>query len=460
MDRQAFGALLTSRLPPEIVVLDPDVIAAHSGDRSEFLAPGRPWALLRPRDTSEVAAAVRVCADHGVPIVPRGAGSGVAGGAVAGDGCVVLSVMAMDRIHEIDTANLLAVVGPGVLNADLCDAVAAHGLWYPPDPASRAICSIGGNVATNAGGLCCVKYGVTREYVLGLEVVLADARVCRVGRRTVKGVAGYDLTALFVGSEGTLGIVTEVTLRLRPAPPPAVTMTAFFDSLADAGRAISAISTSTTPSLLEVMDATTLAAVEAWTRMDLDTSAAALVLAQSDSGAGAVDQLAAMAAAARRAGASYVAETADPDEGAQLLTARRLAYPALERLGAAVMNDIAVPLGGVTAAIGAVEEIARRHDVRVGTFGHAGDGNLHPTVVFDRHDPDSVARAEAAYHDMAAAALALGGTITGEHGIGLLKRDHLEHEAGAAAIDLQAAIKGALDPDGILNPGKVLHRRG
>lgn len=415
---------------------------------------------MRPRDTAEVAATVRVCADHGVPIVPRGAGSGVAGGAVAGDGCVVLSVMAMDRIHTIDTANLLAVVGPGVLNADLCDAVAAHGLWYPPDPASRAICSIGGNVATNAGGLCCVKYGVTREYVLGLEVVLADATVCRLGRRTVKGVAGYDLTALFVGSEGTLGIVTEVTLRLRPAPPPAVTMTAFFGSLADAGRAISAITTTTTPSLLEVMDSTTLAAVETWTRMDLDTSAAALVLAQSDGGAGAVDQLDTMTAAARAAGASYVAATSDPDEGAQLLAARRLAYPALERLGAAVMNDIAVPLGSVAAAIEAIEAIARRHEVRVGTFGHAGDGNLHPTVVFDRHDPASVERAEAAYHDMATAALALGGTVTGEHGIGLLKLDHLTAEAGPGVIDLHAAIKAALDPHGTLNPGKVLRSPG
>ncbi|MCC7078497.1 MAG: FAD-binding protein [Acidimicrobiia bacterium] len=453
MDRDRFRDVLIATLPAGTVELDPDVIDAFSRDESAFCAPGRPWALVRPTGTEQVAATVRVCAEHGVPIVPRGAGTGVAGGAVAGDGCVILCVTRMNRIVDIDTSNLLAVVEPGVLNAELCAAAAEHGLWYPPDPASRDICSIGGNVATNAGGLCCVKYGVTREYVLGLEVVLADGSVVEVGRRTVKGVAGYDLTALFVGSEGTLGIVTRVTLRLRPPPPPAVTLTAFFDSLPEAGRAISAITAMTTPSLLEIMDATTVAAVEDWKRMDLDTGAAALILAQSDNGTGA--QLDAIAAAARSAGATFVAETDDPDAGEQLLTARRLAYPALARLGTAIMNDVCVPLGSVAAAVTAIAERTQRHGVRVGTFGHAGDGNLHPTIVFDRTDPDSASRGEAAYHAMTEAALDLGGTITGEHGVGLLKRPHLARELGKGALGLHAAVKAALDPEGILNPGKI-----
>jgi len=457
MERERFRRLLLDELPGAAVEFDDDVLAAYAEDRSHFTAAGRPWALVRPRTAEEVSAAVALCAGHRVPVVPRGAGSGVAGGAVATDGCVVLSMMRMDRIIEIDTANLLAVVEPGVLNAAVCDAVAARGLWYPPDPASREICSIGGNVATNAGGLCCVKYGVTREYVLGLQVVLADGRVVRVGRRTVKGVAGYDLTALFVGSEGTLGVVTEATLRLRPSPPPAVTMTAFFESLEAAGTAISAITAATTPSLLELMDRTTVCAVDEWKHMDLDTSAAALVLAQSDNGGHAGSaQLEAMTSAARAAGATYVAHTDDPDEGAMLMAARRLAYPALERGGAAVMNDIAVPLGRVARAVGDIELIAARNDVLIGTFGHAGDGNLHPTVVFDPHDPGSVRRAQAAYHDMADTALSLGGTITGEHGIGLLKRGHLRDELGDDVVDLHGAVKAALDPSGILNPGKVL----
>lgn len=456
MQRLRFQQILRERLGDDVVECDADVVASYSTDRSEFTAAGSPWALVRPRDTAEVAAAVGVCATHGVPVVPRGAGSGVAGGAVAGDASVVLSLVRMNRILDVDAADLVAVVQPGVVNAELCAAASRAGLWYPPDPASREICTIGGNVATNAGGLCCVKYGVTREYVLGLEVVLADASVVRVGRRTVKGVAGYDLAALFVGSEGTLGIVTEATLRLRPAPPPAVTLTAFFDDLTGAGAAISAISATLTPSLLEVMDATTIAAVESQASMDLDTSAAALVLVQSDSGgdSGAAE-LDAMEAAARAAGASYVARTSDPDEGAMLLAARRLAYPALERMGAAAMNDVCVPLGSVTAAIAAIERIAADHGITVGTFGHAGDGNLHPTVVFERHDPDSRRRAEAAYHAMARAALDLGGTITGEHGVGLIKRDLLDAEAGAAVVDLHARIKAALDPGGILNPGKA-----
>lgn len=459
IDRAGFRKLLADRLPDDVVELDPDIVDAYSRDESEFLEPGRPWALIRPRTTQEVAAAVSVCAEFGVHVVPRGAGSGVAGGAVAGDGSVVICLMRMNRVLEIDTRNLLAVVEPGVLNADLCEAVRAHGLWYPPDPASREICSIGGNVATNAGGLCCVKYGVTREYVLGLEVVLADGSVVELGRRTVKGVAGYDLTALFVGSEGTLGIVTRVTVRLRPQPPAAVTLTAFFDSLRAAGEAISAISTRTTPSMLELMDRTTIRAVDDWKRMDLDTGAAALVLAQSDVGgeSGAV-QLDLMAGAARDAGATYVATTDDPDEGEQLLAARRLAYPSLDRLGTATMGDLCVPLGAVAEAVSAIEDRARRHGVVVGTFGHAGDGNLHPTIVFDPGAPESVRAAHAAYDAMSEAALELGGTVTGEHGIGLLKRGHLAREVGADVLDLHSRVKDALDPAGILNPGKVFGR--
>ncbi|WP_196809253.1 FAD-binding oxidoreductase [Conexibacter woesei] len=451
----------TSRLLADLegageLIADPDVLASYRADQAApgLLEAGMPAVVVRPRRTAEVQAAVRAAARHGVPIVPRGAGSGLAGGANAIDGCVVLSTELMTGIVGLDAASLTATVQPGLVNAHLGDAAKQHGLWYAPDPASYAFSTIGGNVATNAGGLCCVKHGVTRDALLGLELVLADGRAVRVGRRTRKGVAGYDLVSLVCGSEGTLAIVTEATVRLLPAPPPGATLAASFAGLGDAGRAIARIVRSTTPAMLELMDRTTIAAVEAMAPQGLDQDVEVLVFARSDlPGAAALEEVERMASWCESEGATLAVVTDEEAEGRMLTAARRLAYSALERQGATLLDDVCVPLGAIPALLEGIEAIAARHDVLIGTFGHAGDGNMHPTVVYDRGDPDAVARARAAFAAIVALALELGGTIAGEHGIGLLKHGLLGDELGAAH-DLHRQIKHALDPAGLLNPGK------
>jgi glycolate oxidase len=448
---------LRDALGADAVVDDPDVLVAYRRDRAGLVPAGAPLAAVSPRSVDEVSAVVRVAATHRVPVVARGAGSGLAGGANAVEGGIVLSLTAMADIVQLDVAEQTVRVQPGVLNADVASAAREHGLWYPPDPASWTFSTIGGNLATNAGGLCCVKYGVTRDAVLGLEVVLADGRVTRVGRGTVKGVAGYDLVSLLVGSEGTLAIITEATLKLRPAPPPATTAIATFPRLEQAGDAIAAIVRATSPSLLELLDTTTIRAIEAHQRMDLDVDAAALLVARSDApGELGATEIATIEACCREAGADLALSTTDPDEGELLLAARRLAYPALEQLGTTLLDDVAVPRSRLTTMIARVADVADRHGVTIGTFGHAGDGNLHPTIVYDATDDAEVAAARAAFDDLVTAALDLDGTVTGEHGVGLLKRDHLAVELGEVGLDLHRRVKAAFDPDGLLNPGKVL----
>jgi glycolate oxidase len=364
----------------------------------------------------------------------------------------------MNQIVEIDRANLAAVVQPGVVNAELKAAVAQEGLFYPPDPASYEFCTIGGNIGTNAGGLCCVKYGVTRDAVLGLEVVLADGRVIRTGGKNVKDVAGYSLTHLIVGSQGTLGIVTEATLRLRPAPPPKQTMLAFFPTIVAAGQAVAAMTAAgVEPCTLELMDAVTIAAVDDWHNLGLDRSAAALLLVESDRpGPAANDELTRAADACTEAGATEVVQATDPAEADWLRQVRRMAFRALERLGVARMEDVGVPRARVPELLAAIERVAAAHDVRCGTFGHAGDGNLHPTFIWDRGDADAESRAHAASEELYRVAIGLGGTVTGEHGIGAARREFLEEQRGADAVAVMRAIKVALDPLGILNPGRVV----
>lgn len=443
-------------LPAEIVVTDPDVVAGYARDQSRFTEHEQPIAVLMPRDTEEVRRCVAAAHEAGVPVVARGAGSGLVGAANASAGSVVLSLHRMDRIVEVSTADRLAVVQPGVITADLRAAAAGEGLFYPPDPGSVAFSTVGGNVATNAGGMCCVKYGVTSDFVMGLEVVLADGRVMRTGRRTVKGVAGYDLTHLFVGSEGTLGIITEVTLRLVPQPLAAHTVVASFASLADAGHVVSeVVRAGLTPSLLEILDRTTVQAVDAMSGMGLGDEVAALLLVQSDD-SHATELLARVEEICVERGAVDVARSSDPEEAALLMEARRLALPALERLGGWLLDDVAVPRSRIVDFIEGVEEIAQRVGLTIGVFGHAGDGNLHPTVIFDEADPDSRQAALDAFDDMTRQALALGGTITGEHGVGRLKRGWLRSELDDAAIDVHASVKRALDPRNILNPGSSL----
>jgi glycolate oxidase len=453
-------------LPEDVLITDPDLLAGYQRDEADLCAYGLPVAVLRPRETAQVVAAVRVAARHLVPVVAQGARTGLAGAANALDGSIVISFTGMDRILEVDPVNRIAVVQPGVVNAHLNRAVAEHGLRYPPDPGSWESSTVGGNAATNAGGMCCVKYGVTGEYVLGLEVVLADGEVLRCGRRTAKGVAGYDLTRLFVGSEGTLGLITELTVALRPAAEESLTLVAVFPTTAAAGAAVAAIAAGGgSPSLLELLDQTHLRAIEAYRPMGLPTDAKALLLAASDTGSRAAADLERISALCADAGASEVYAASDATEAAELLQARRVAHPAMERLaagtypggnGGLIIDDVAVPRSRLAELLDGVEKIATSHDVPVGVVGHAGDGNLHPNIVVDRADPANMHRCQAVFDAIMELALSLGGTCTGEHGVGLLKRDWLAAEIGPAGMRVHHAIKQALDPMNLLNPGKVL----
>ena len=466
MDSGRLLEALGRALPGDRIVADPDVLAAMSHDEAEWAPTGRAAAGVRARSESEVQQVVRICAEFGAAVVPRGAGTGLSGGANAVDGCVVLDLARMDQVVEIDRDNLLCVVQPGVVNNDLKAAVAEYGLWYPPDPASAPWSTIGGNVATNAGGLCCLKYGVTRDYVLGMRAVVGGPVVesavaygdaVRFGRRTTKGVAGLDMVGLFVGSEGTLGVVTEVTLRLRPALAGTPrTIVGAFPDLVTAGEAVSQITRrGLGPSVLELLDRACITAVEDWKHLGLEASAAALLLArvdtQGDAGAAESDGL---AAAMTGAGALWVAQSTDDAEAEALFEARRLAYPAFERLGPVLTEDVCVPRSKVPAMLAQIEAIAARHRVQISTIAHAGDGNLHPAIITPAGDDVARAAAQAAFEEILDAAIALGGTVTGEHGVGLLKRDGMRRELDPGSLALQQAVRQALDPRGIFNPGK------
>lgn len=444
------------RLLPGRFAADGLTLEGYRRDEALTVKGGTPSVVVFPTSTTQVQEAVRLAGKYGVGVVPRGAGSGLAGGAAASEGCMVLSLERMNRIHEIDPLSLTAVVEPGVINAHLAREARDVGLTYAPDPASRDVSTLGGNIATNAGGLCCVKYGVTRDAVLGLEVVLADGSALRLGRRTLKGVAGYDLTSLLVGSEGTLGIITEATLRLRPPPQPAATCIAFFPSLAAAGDAAASIRQRVVPSLLELLDSTVIASVEGWKHLGLDTSAAGMLLGQSDTGGDqARRETAVMLDACHAAGASMVAETTDPLETEVFLSARKLALPSLSRNGLALLDDVAVPCMHMSSLILCIEEIAERLELRIAVYGHAGDGNLHPTIMLDQGAEESLHRAEQAFDAIARAALSFGGTIAGEHGVGLLKRHLLGEEVGEAVLGLQRRVKQLFDPQHLMNPGKA-----
>ena len=457
LDSTIVGAL-AEVLPADRLVTDPDVLATYAHDDAEWAPWELPAALVRARSAEEVQAVVRACIAHRVPVVARGAGTGLSGGANAVAGCVVVSLEQMTAVLEVDELERYAVVQPGLVNDDLRAHVAQFGLWYPPDPASSPWSTIGGNVATNAGGLCCVKYGVTRDYVLALQVVTGTGELVRIGRRTAKGVAGLDLTALMVGSEGTLGIVTEVTVRLRPLREPERTIAGYFDSVVDAGRAVTAVAAAgLTPSALELVDKACLLAVDAWKNMGLSTDANVVLLGRVDTPGAAGDaEAAAMLAAFEGAGATFAAVSSDPVEADALFAARRLAYPALERLGPVLTEDVCVPKGAVPEMLARIEAIAARYDTHIANIAHAGDGNLHPLLITPAGDEAARERAQLAFDEIIAEALALGGTVTGEHGVGLLKRGGLQAELEPAVLEMQRAVKAALDPHGILNPGKVL----
>jgi glycolate oxidase len=457
-EAEPFLADLRAALPDLRLSVDAADLEAHRRDETAYLEPPLPLAVAFPASTAEVAGIVRVAAAHRVPLVPRGAGTSLSGGAIAVEGGLTVSLMRMNRILEIDEENRVVVVQPGVVNADLKKAVAAHGLFYAPDPASYETCTIGGNLATNSGGLCCVKYGVTRDAVLGLEVVLADGAVIRTGGRNVKDVAGYDLGGLIVGSMGTLGIVTEATLRLIPMPAPKQTLLAFFATIEASGAAVAGmVRDGVQPCTLELMDAFTIRAVNAAYRLGLDEDAAAMLLVESDlpGGAGA-DELDRAERACQRAGAGLLVRAQDAAEADLLRQGRRMAHWALDAMGVSRMEDVVVPRSRVPDLLRAIHEIGDRRQLRIGVFGHAGDGNLHPSFVFERDDPTGADRLREAQDDLYRATLALGGSVTGEHGIGVAKKAYLEATRGPEAVRVMRAIKAAMDPLGILNPGKVL----
>ena len=446
-------AELTARLPDGAVVTDPAITEGYRQDRACDPSAGKPLAVVRPRRTEEVQTVLRWATAHRVPVVPRGAGSGLSGGATALDDCIVLSTEKMRDI-TVDPVTRTAVCQPGLFNAEVKKAAAEPGLWYPPDPSSYEICSIGGNIATNAGGLCCVKYGVTTDYVLGMQVVLADGTAVRLGGPRLKDVAGLSLTKLFVGSEGPLGVVTEVTVRLLPAQPASSVVVASFGSVRAALDAVLGVTARLRPSMLEFMDSVAINAVEDILRMDLDRSAAAMLVAGSDErGRAGPDDAELMAAVFAENGALDVFSTDDPDEGEAFVAARRFAIPAVEAKGSLLLEDVGVPVPALGELVAGIEQIAAQREVMISVIAHAGDGNTHPLIVYDPADAAMTERAHAAFGEIMDLAVGLGGTITGEHGVGRLKRPWLSGYLGPEVMELNQRIKGALDPLGILNPG-------
>ncbi|MGB5952482.1 MAG: FAD-linked oxidase C-terminal domain-containing protein [Ornithinimicrobium sp.] len=447
---------LIAGLPTGTATTDAAICENYRRDWARDPGAGTPVAVVRPTSAEQVQAVVRWAAEHQVPVVPRGAGSGLSGGSSAVDGGIVLSLERMRSI-EIDTATRVAVVEPGAFNAEVKAAAAAAGLWYPPDPSSFEICSIGGNIATNAGGLCCVKYGVTTDYVLGLDVVLADGTLVTLGGKRIKDVAGLSLLKLFVGSEGTLGVVTRAIVRLIPAQGARSTLVSTFATVRDAAATVVAVGQTLRPSMMELMDAPSINAVEDLRPMGLDRSAGALLVAQSDApGEARVAEVAAIEAASRAAGATEVFVTDDPDDGEMFVAARRAAFPAMEARGSLLLEDVGVPVPLLPELLDGISQIGSRHQVEIAVVAHAGDGNTHPIIVYDPSDTEAQHRSLRAFEEIMALAISLDGTITGEHGVGRTKKAALPDQVGPEVMALQRTIKKALDPTNIMNPGAVL----
>lgn len=458
MSGQSLASALAALLGADRVLDDPAAREAYSRDATPLFR-GLPEVVITPHSTSEVAQVVKFARATKTPIIARGAGSNLCAATVPLRGGIVLSMMQMKQILEISRNELLAVVQPGVSTQQLDEAVAKEGLMYVPDPGSKTVSTIGGNVATSAGGLRGLKYGTTKNYILGLEAVLGTGEIIRTGGRLVKDVAGYDITRLLIGSEGTLGIFTEITTVLSPRPTASQYGVAYFDNLADASNAVdSIVASGILPATLEFLDNTCIKAVEDFANLGLDTQAGALLLfgddGNPDSVAKSVQAMADYSASAR----GNRAVTLAPDIAAAeaLLYARRCSLPALARLGSmSILEDISVPRPQLSKAAEMIEAIGERYSLLIGTFGHAGDGNLHPTIVINKDDADEVSRAERSLSDIFNLALDLGGTITGEHGVGSAKLPYLKAKLGDVSMALHRNIKSVFDPDHILNPGRL-----
>jgi glycolate oxidase len=450
-------AELARQLGVERVLTQPEDLAVYAYDGTPVLRQN-PACVVFPKTTAEVAACVKAARDARAPIVTRGSGTGLSGGSVPMAGCVVLCLTDMNRIGEVDARNLTIEVEAGAITQHVDEAAGKHGLFYPPDPGSRKISTIGGNVAENSGGLRGLKYGVTRDYVMGLEVVLASGEIAWLGNKCVKDVAGYNLRDLFIGSEGTLGIVTRVLLKLVPQPKARRTLLATFTSIEAAGDTVSdVIAAKIIPCTLEFLDQTTVRCVEDFAHVGLPTDAAAVLLMETDGHEAAVaEEAAAMAAIAAARGAIEVRAAADDAEATRLLTARRSAFSALARVRpTTILEDVTVPRSELAAMVGFIAACAARHQLMIGTFGHMGDGNLHPTFLVDERDADEMHRVELALGEIVDRTLAVGGTITGEHGVGLAKKPYLHKQLGDNSYELLKLVKHALDPDGFFNPGKI-----
>ncbi|WP_372430749.1 FAD-binding oxidoreductase [Lacisediminihabitans changchengi] len=449
----ALGALRTAL--GDALSVDQIDLAPLTADKSGHDSHSLPLALVTARSIADVQATMRIATEFQLPVVPRGAGTGLAGGAVASAGQLVLSTLAMNRILEVSVADELAVVEPGIINADLNAELAALGLWFVPDPASKAISTVGGNIATNAGGLLCAKYGVTREAVLGLKLVLADGRMLHLGHRSVKGVTGLDLTALVIGSEGTLGVIVEATVKLRPLRTGAVaTIAAYFPDVTTAASASAAITAAAIrPAAMELLDSRSLHSIDRFLGVNLAGRGETLLLVQTDGAASEAEAASALRIITGLGGDADI--THDAAAGEELFAIRRAFHPALEAEGSVLIEDIAVPRSALPAMFAAIVEIEERYGIPIPTVAHAGDGNLHPNFVYTPGPagevPEIIWRAA---DDMFRVALALGGTLSGEHGIGILKRRWLADELGADQVALQDQIRAVFDPLGILNPGK------
>lgn len=454
---QATLSKLRSIVGKENFLDSPEDKISYSYDGTPLLKQ-LPDGIAIPRSVEHIAQILKLANEDGFAVVPRGSGSGLSGGSVPVENSIVLLMNQWNRILEIDQQNLAVWVEPGVITATLHEATEALGFLYPPDPGSSTICTIGGNVAENAGGLRGLKYGVTKNYVLGLEVVLPNGDVVMTGGKSVKDVAGYNLKDWLVGSEGTLGVITRVLLKLIPKPEASKTMLVFYDKLSDSAETVSdIIASKITPAALEFLDNTTIKCVEDYMHLGLPTTLQSLLLIEVDGRPSVVEEDAAkIIELCKKHNAREVRVAANAQEALKLRTARKAAFSALARVRpTTILEDATVPRSEVAPMLERIESIASKYNLMFGNFGHAGDGNLHPTCLTDERDTAEIHRAEKAFDEIFTEAVKMGGTITGEHGVGLAKMRFLEKSAGDVAIDMMRRIKQSLDPNGVLNPGKI-----